>query len=356
MKILIVFREGKSDNLFVNTLCKGISDKGIDITCSVDKFWNDNNTFYDIIHFQWPEEIAGWSTQEADIANRFESRVNELKKRGSKFIYTRHNIRPHYSGEITSRIYDIIEQTADTVVHMGNFSKKESEGKLYNARNVVIPHHIYENTYNENITKDQARKELGIDSDKYVITAFGKFRHMDEVKMILSAFVSLDIKNKYLLAPRLLPFSPCTNNKSIVKRIISKLAFVISVPVLKAINISGGSNENIISDEDLPLYIAASDIIMVQRKRILNSGNVPLGFLFGKVVAGPDTGNVGELLRQTGNPVFNPELKESITKAMKEGYKLSASGKGETNRMFAYRNYAIDKITAMDIDEYNLLV
>ena len=60
IKALIVFREnGETDNLFVPILCDAIRMAGIDVRCSTKEFW-DSDKHYDIIHFQWPEEVVGW--------------------------------------------------------------------------------------------------------------------------------------------------------------------------------------------------------------------------------------------------------------------------------------------------------
>ena len=95
MKVLIVFENKNVDNLFVPILCRGLQAKGIDVEVSVEEFWTDD-IFYDIIHFQWPEEITGWNNQYTPKIQFLEERIAFLKKQGSKFIYTRHNSRPHY--------------------------------------------------------------------------------------------------------------------------------------------------------------------------------------------------------------------------------------------------------------------
>ena len=77
---------------------------------------------------------------------------------------------------------------------------------------------------------------------------------------------------------------------------------------------------------------------------MLNSANIPLAFLFHKVAVGPDTGNMGELLRNTGNPTFCPDNKADIIRALKEARQLSAFGKGETNYTYALENMRIDKV------------
>ena len=54
----------------------------------------------------------------------------------------------------------------------------------------------------------------------------------------------------------------------------------------------------------------------------------PLGFLFHKVVVGPTTGNIGEILSATGNPTFHPDDRSDILEALERARQLSAWGQG----------------------------
>ena len=141
---LIVFREnGDAGNLFVPVLCDAIRMTGVDVRCSTKEFWESDKT-YDIIHFQWPEEVVGRMCDDPGIVCRLEERIAFFRSRGTHFVYTRHNVRPHYANEVIGRAYDIIESQSDVVVHMGRFSLEEFVGKHPDSRNAVILHHIYQ--------------------------------------------------------------------------------------------------------------------------------------------------------------------------------------------------------------------
>lgn len=356
MKVLIVFREEKNDNAFVETLYNGIKKQGVDIECSISKFWSATHLTYDIIHFQWPEEVVGWNCNDLNIVLQLEEKINFLKSGGTKFIYTRHNTAPHYLNKIINKAYKIIESSSDIIVHMANCSLNNFSKEYPSSQNIVIPHHIYESVYNENIKKEEARKILNIEKDHFVITSFGKFRNSEERKMVLKAFWGLKIKKKLLLAPRIYPFQKKPKHANVLKRIISYIGYYWIIPLLKYFNIRGGSAEEIILDEYLPYYLIAADIVLIQRKSILNSGNVPLGFLFKKVVIGPCTGNVGEILHATGNPTFNPNNNNSIISAIQQAYNLSINKHGEKNYIYAKEELNISKISKKYIDAYNSLV
>lgn len=173
---------------------------------------------------------------------------------------------------------------------------------------------------------------------RFVILTFGNYRDNEERKMVLEAYNNLKIKNKFLLAPRLYKKNTISNRFSI-KWINSKLKLIIYK--LKNIRIE---YTNFIADKDLPYYFATADVVLIQRKRILNSGNVPMAFYFKKVVVCPNIGNVAELAKSTGNPVFDSEDIFSICQAIENAKKLNEKDLGLKNYQYALKNMNIDKI------------
>ena len=137
IKALIVFREnGDTDNLFVPILCDAIRTTGIDVRCSTNEFWN-SDTPYDIIHFQWPEEVMEGNCDDPDRICRLKECIAFFRSRGARFVYTRHNVRPYDANEVIGRAYDIIEGQSDVVVHMGRYSLDEFAAKHADSRTSV---------------------------------------------------------------------------------------------------------------------------------------------------------------------------------------------------------------------------
>lgn len=346
IKALIVFREGgDTDNLFVPILCDAIRTAGINVKCSQQEFWV-SDTPYDIVHFQWPEEVVGWNCNDSNVIPRLKERIAFLRGQGTHFIYTRHNVRPHYANEIIGQAYDIIESESDIVVHMGHYSLEEFVAKHPGSRNVIIPHHIYEYTYKEDLSIERARQYLNLPQDAFIITAFGKFRNREEMSMVAGAFRKWKEKKKLLLAPRLYPFSRRNMyGGNLIKRWASRFGYYVLIPLLNRwLKMSAGANDELIDNCDLPYYIAAADVIFIQRKDILNSGNVPLAFLFHKIVIGPNTGNIGEILTETGNPTFDPNKRGTILYALNEARQMSVWYKGEANHTYALTNMNLAKV------------
>jgi len=348
MKILIAYRDNlENDNLFVQTLVSGLRSLNISVDLSLDLFWDDKRAhLYDIIHIHWPEELFRWEHITDDNLRDLRSKLSSLRDEGVKMVYTRHNLIPHYSSLPLLELYSIVETYSTTIVHMGDFSRNEFDSKYpgNNQTHAIIAHHIYENEYDEQITQKDARTRLGISTKKFVILSFGKFRQNEEMLMVLKAFCLSPIKNRYLLAPRFFPFEKRPQNKRCINRFLSVLGYYVVRPLSRCFNTRLGLVKELVSNEDLPVYFAAADVVFIQRINILNSGNIPSSFLFKKVVVGPDCGNISEILRATGNPTFDPHDHRSIVTALKEGYSLSNTKKGFDNYHYARSNWGIEKI------------
>ena len=147
IKALIVFREiSDTDNLFAPILCDAIRMTGIDVRCSKEAFW-ESDTAYDIIHFQWPEEVVGWNCDDPDVIRRLEERIRFFRSRGAHFVYTRHNERPHYANDIISRAYDIIETHAQWMKSLSEiWPEHKGKGDLIDSRSKAIAKMVSDRT------------------------------------------------------------------------------------------------------------------------------------------------------------------------------------------------------------------
>ena len=330
MRILLVYdpAESEFENPFVSTLKTALEQNGAFADWHVHNFWNINQK-YDVIFFQWPEAIFGFRRISEEQVSRVASQIEYWKSHGSIIAYMRHNERPHTDNTVAmSRLYGLIESSCDVMVHLGGRSRDEflAQHGDSHARHVVSAIHLYP-TIDRDISKNQARRQLSIPPEASVILCFGAFRNDEERWLVLKAVQQLEIKGKYLLAPRFFPSRLRRRNPfGFAWNIIRRLHFL---PYGRFFS------HPLVSNSDLPFYFAAADVVMIQRVRILNSGNLPIGFYFGKVVVGPDCGNVGEILRKTGNPVFEPDKLQSVVRALEVGFVESAEGLGIKNRQYA---------------------
>ncbi|MEG1759517.1 MAG: hypothetical protein RR258_03755 [Alistipes sp.] len=350
MKILITYQaQTDSDNPFVRTLARELVAIGYDVSCSVTRFWQAAEQ-YNVIHVQWPEELFRWQNPTDAQLAELEQLFARLHAKGTPILYTRHNVQPHYGDPQVVKAYRLVEQYADVIVHLGKYSQTEflATHPASEQRHVIIPHHIYDQSYDLSLAREECRRQLHIPNDRFVILAFGAFRHNAERRLVWRAFRAFPHKNKYLLAPRLLPFAEQPPSYfSWKKRLLSRIGYYVTRLISRWLACRVVAENELVSQEELPIYLNACDVVFIQRTELLNSGNLPLGLLFGKVIVGPDCGNIKEMLVETGNPVFDSHQPTSVDRALAEAYRLAATDKGAQNKAYALLHLSVRHIAEM---------
>jgi len=203
-------------------------------------------------------------------------------------------------------------------------------------RHEVIPHGTYD-CFPNNIDEKTARSHFDLSQESYVILVFSGVRRSSETNLLLRGFSLTTSSNKKLLiASSLSKASKKTFDfyKQWVQihfdpRIVAK--------------------EQFIPDQRVQYYLKAADVLVIPREKILNSGNVALGFTFGRVVVGPAVGVVGEILTNTGNLTFDPSSPSSLAIALDQARTLSKSQKGEENL-----EYAKNKMNWADVSKAHI--
>lgn len=349
MKILFVCDPVLTSNPYVSTLVEGLVQQKIEAKMSCDDFWINDN--YDIIHFQWPEAVYKWS-QKVTVKqiHLLKDRISILKNKGKKIVSTCHNLRPHVAvkNDGIDTLYQIIYEYSDLIIHMGSYSYQLLSAQYCHSSHVIIPHHIYDNIYHFMLDKKECQDELGIDSSKINILCFGEFRTDAEREFIISLRNFLNSDEIDFIVPGFF------RKKFFAKTIAETCRRIYKIFIYKRMGLKFKSKllDNTISEK----YFTACDLVLIQRLAILNSGNLPMGFHAGRVVVGVDDGNVGCILKETGNPTFAANDFKSAINAIKQAIQLAKSGWGQKNRQLAESKWNTAIISERLIKEYvNLL-
>lgn len=349
MKVLFTYDIGAYINPYVQTLYEGLLALNCDITCSLSEFW-DNYAAYDIIHIQWPNILV----DNKDVhCKKLKSIFIQLHEKGKKIICTCHNIAPHYtSDKATHNTYRTVYESCDFIQHLG-FASIQLIKEVYpniHAEHVVVPHHVYDTIYNFSISKEEARKRLGIPMDKKVILSFGAFRDDEERELVINLSKKLNNGLYYFLVPGFF-------HKKILQRNIFK-AFYTLVQTLYynwvAREYHLHISQDFVPNEIVPFYMVAADVMLIQRVHILNSGNVPLAMYAGLPIVGPNDGNVEVLLRDTGNYIFDKTDTVDIDKLVEKALKNDLLRK--TNREYAISQMSTGKIAKLLLDVYYRMI
>jgi hypothetical protein len=349
LKILIA-AEYDDGNTVIKSYVDGIKELA-EVKSSVADFW-ECKTRFDIIHIHWPELLFNWRPVEEGELQLLELTLEYWKRAGAKIVVTRHNSKSHRNLPLDDQLYDIVFRNADAIVHLGENSLIEfvSSSVYHSKLNVQINHPNYLDL-NIETTTNEARKKLGFKDNEVVYLAFGAIRNAREEKDLISAFKKLDLRNKKLLITRSWLFKDHISFKQFP---IKKLKNEIKKFILQRNKIAVRASSHIPEPEMIDLFLA-SDVVVIPRINQLNSGQLYLAFSFSRVVVGPETGNIGTTLRQTGNLLFEPGDESSYVSALRKASARVHSELGATNYQYAISECDKNKIAKEHLELYTEL-
>lgn len=310
-----------------------------------DTFWHGDPSITDVLHLHWPESLFRWREPAAEDLEQLKSRLLYWRAAGSRIIGTIHNRYPHYRDtEAFRKLYEMVYSHLDGVIHMGGVSQKEFHERyphLATTPSAVIPLGLP--PFDATIRSSAAREALGIPARAFVVVSLGRIRNEAETRMLLGGFRKSRLSYKRLIIAgfRIQPIGR-------IARIWERLRITMDRSIIS----TGGS----IPDEDVPTYVGSADVFVLPRLEILNSGGVATGFHFGKVVVGPATGVVGEILLETGNPTFVPGDAQSLAEALQDSVSLCREGKGEENREYAQKYWNWERLADEHVKFYNAVL
>ena len=171
MRILIpaskTFLEDKNANPFISLLYNGVRERGFDVDCGLEEFW-EKALEYDVIFFQWPEATFEW--KKIDV-QRFQSYLDTLKDKGVKMVATCHNLHSHRYNEEADMLYDRLYASVDAIHHLGYYSYRLFLDKYPQCRHFVAQHPIFYDIVAQDLDCRLCRKRLKLPLGKQIILA-----------------------------------------------------------------------------------------------------------------------------------------------------------------------------------------
>jgi glycosyltransferase involved in cell wall biosynthesis len=264
-------------------------------------------TLQHVINFAPNIVVLPWWT--TFWAPAFTYLANRLRNHKIPVMYLIHNVLPHEQKVWDSSLTKLALSQGD--IHL---AQTEQEGQklkaLIPASNLVISSHpVYEMFVNSKIPKPDAKKELGISPEQYVLLFFGIVRPYKGLETLLHAMADLSSKG---IKPILVVAGEFWQDKSTLLRLIERLKLTEHVFF----------EDRYIPDQELPTYFSAADIFVAPYKKGTQSGAVKLALGFNLPIILSETIADNTILALTNYPVYitppeNPtELAQSIETAI----------------------------------------
>jgi beta-1,4-mannosyltransferase len=246
----------------------------------------------DIVHVHWPDlVVTGRNPIKAAFrVSVFLARLCEYKMRGAKIIWTVHNAAPHDAtfGPLAACFWPAFFSLVDGLIFMSATARADAIALRPSFARIpyaIIPHGHYGPVLGTQSDKMTARQRLDLPTDKYIFLHFGQIRHYKNVPLLIREFLALDRPDAFL----------------VVAGSCSRSELHHELEQLAAGHSSIRLDVRFIPEETLYEYLAASDMVVLPYKRILNSGSALMALSAHRPVIAPKVGSIAEVAEQVGS-------------------------------------------------------
>lgn len=225
-----------------------------------------------------------------------------------------HNILPHNYRENDIRNSNWFYKKSDAIIFHSKSDVFRSQEMLRTNNkkvHIVIPHGNFNESYENRISKKEARGILDIPDNKKAILCFGFIRKNRGYEYLIEA--TKNMKDAVVvIAGKIL-------EKDIYEKLINYEKEVTNIKVFA----------KWIPNDEIQIYFNACDIVVLPYTHITTSGVIPLAYAFSKPVVTTDIGGIKDVVNDNTGILVPPKdanvLREAINKIF--GMDLDAMGR-----------------------------
>ena len=266
------------------------------------------------IHMHWIEGYAGFSSK-YKISALIKSLIFIIDIYISKYllkaklVWTIHNLYSHECAypKMEKAIKNFFSKKVDAIICQCNYAKKKFI-KEFGApdKKIHLINHGFFKCFENQISKEKARKELNLRNNDLVFLFFGSIRPYKGLIHLIESFKKLNRDNnvKLLIVGR-------PKNNQFKKEILNRIKNNSNIQPLL----------DFIAQDQIQVYINASDLMIFSYKKILNPGGLYLAMSFGKSVIAPRLGCIPELVNEKGAFLYNAKKPDGLLNALEAAIK-----------------------------------
>ena len=295
--------DGIVSNPFLSELVVSLERLGHNVCTGLFRFSYPLET-YDIVNIHWPEYLVPATIKQKDAIDWLADILRQIPL-DTKVVATVHNCKPHQSGDTT--LYELVYSRADGFAHFANASikylQKEYAEQTAAKSHCILMHGNY-SYFGNSLDRIEAKQKLCIPPSRYHMVIVGNIRKSCDYDVFKEAVFSATSQGVIVsFCGSLTPKTPIKSLVDFLRRAKQEyLSFIRRLPLLFCkgfIHRASWLRRN-----DFQVLLSSSDFVFIHRPDSLNSGNIALGFTYGCTVIGPSTGNIGEVLKDTKNYVY----------------------------------------------------
>ena len=208
--------------------------------------------------------------------------ARQVKKAGIKVIAITDNVIPHEKRPGDQSLTKYFINSCDAFVAMSQTVVDDLK-KFTSTKPVTFsPHPIYD-IFGNGISKDVARKNLGIDSNQRVILFFGFVRPYKGLDLLLKAMAMDEVRN---LKITLIVAGEFYGDEKLYRDMVSELKISDSIRF----------HSSYIPKEDVKNYFCAADVVVQPYKSATQSGITQIAYHFERPMIVTDVGGLSEIV------------------------------------------------------------
>jgi beta-1,4-mannosyltransferase len=232
--------------------------------------------------------------------------VAVAKLQGKPFVYTAHNLTANSE---ESRAFTFLNRTAHRIVlsmadcvHVHNhYTRRALEADYGRSRGVkVIPHGNYIGRYPNQITRREARQQLGLPDDAFIYLFLGLIRPYKGVEELIDAFKQLEGAGCRLLV---VGHAPDARYGDRIASLGNGHPAIRVVP-------------QFVADESVQLYMNACNACVFPYQHTTTSGALMLALSFGRPSIVPAIASFPELITPQVGVLYDPSEPDALVSAL----------------------------------------
>lgn len=310
-------------NPYVELLAGGVraAAPDIQVTCEgrLTLEWvRRNHRQADILHIHWPELQYAGARARARWRRfiSFMAGLRQARRAGLCLVYTVHNLNQH---EGRDALFNTLANAAlfawaDALHVHDEVTAKALRRRVRRPERIhVIPHGSYVGCYPDSVSRQEARRQLGLPQEAFVYLMLGGLRPYKGAEELIEAFRSLDDQSaRLIIAGHAHAPAYAASLQALAQGDARILTFLEHVP-----------------DERVQYFMKAADVCVLPYRRVTTSGAAVLALSFRKPIVVPAIGPFPALVRSAAGICYEPAGVPALRQALEEARALDMEQAGQ---------------------------
>lgn len=239
---------------------------------------------------------------------------------GIKIVWEMHNIVPHKYDQSDIDNYSWFYEKSTAVIYHSSSDVERADEYLKTRskkKHIVIPHGNFNESYDNRISKKDARRILNIPDNKKVILCFGFIRKNRGYEYLVEATKNMH-DSVVIVAGKIM-------HKDVYENIIE---YEKKIPNLKVV-------AKWIPDNEIQVYFNACDIVVVPYTEITTSGVIPLAYAFSRPVITSKIGGMNDIVNERTGILVPPKDSHMLRLAIERIFSMDIESLGRSAHEFA---------------------